>query len=146
MEPTLVTQRTSPGTAAMRPSLEPPRGQRIASVVIPGDKDQPTICSHSDVSRLLHYRLEVIEAALQSLIMLTGIAAATPGKTRCIAMQSFRTTLLIQTLRGILEAIEEVGPKSASRAELYCTLSQKLKELTSYGKSHPAELHIRDAA
>lgn len=61
-------------------------------------------------------------------------------------MQSFRTTLLIQTLRGILEAMEELDPKSPSRAELYCTLSQKLKELTSWGGSRPAEVSMRGAA
>lgn len=41
--------------------------------------EQPTICSDSaEISRLLHYRLEVIEAALLQLIALQGTAAATP--------------------------------------------------------------------
>ena len=44
------------------------------------DTVQPTICSDlTDVSRLLHYRLEVIEAALLKLIDLQSKAATTPS-------------------------------------------------------------------
>jgi hypothetical protein len=39
----------------------------VARVVFPGEPDQPTICSHIEVSRLLHRRLEVLEAALREL-------------------------------------------------------------------------------
>lgn len=50
-----------------------------ASVVFLDDSDLPTICPDSyDISRLLLYRLEVIEAALLKLADLQGTAATTP--------------------------------------------------------------------
>ena len=52
----------------------------VAHVMFLGENksELPTICSHSDVSRLLHNRLEVIEAALLKLIELQSGAATTP--------------------------------------------------------------------
>jgi hypothetical protein len=52
----------------------------VARVVFPGENKggQPTICSHTEVSRLLHYRLGVIEAALLKLIQIKSGAAASP--------------------------------------------------------------------
>ena len=52
----------------------------VARVVFPGEnkREQPTICSHTEVSRLLHYRLAVIEAALLKLIQIKSGAAAAP--------------------------------------------------------------------
>lgn len=50
----------------------------VSRTVFPGDTDQPTICSHTEVSRLLHYRLKVIEAALLTLISLQSKAATSP--------------------------------------------------------------------
>ena len=46
--------------------------------VFPDGSGQPTICSHKETSRLLHYRLEVIEAALLTLAELQSRAATTP--------------------------------------------------------------------
>ena len=50
----------------------------VARVVFLDDVGQPTIRSFTEVSRLLHYRLEVIEAALLKLAELQSRAAATP--------------------------------------------------------------------
>jgi hypothetical protein len=50
----------------------------VARVVFLADSDQPTIRSHTEVSRLLHYRLEVIEAALLKLVDLQSRAATPP--------------------------------------------------------------------
>lgn len=52
----------------------------IAHVVILGapGSDPPTICLTTEFRRLLLHRLEVIEAALQTLIDLQGTAAASP--------------------------------------------------------------------
>lgn len=50
----------------------------VARVVFLDDSDQPTIRSYTEVSRLLHYRLEVIEAALLKLAELQSKAATTP--------------------------------------------------------------------
>ena len=54
----------------------------VARVVFLDDRDQPTIRSHTEVSRLLHYRLEVIEAALLKLVELQSRAATTPPALR----------------------------------------------------------------
>jgi hypothetical protein len=50
----------------------------VARVVFLDESDQPTIRSYTDVSRLLHYRLEVIEAALLKLVDLQSRAATPP--------------------------------------------------------------------
>jgi len=52
----------------------------VAHVVFLGENkcESPTIRFHFDVSRLLHYRLEVIEAAFLKLIELQSSAATTP--------------------------------------------------------------------
>jgi len=53
----------------------------VSRVVILDDNDQPLICSNTaEIRRLLHRRLEVIEAALLKLINLQGNAAATPDR------------------------------------------------------------------
>ena len=48
---------------------KPRRFLFVAHVVFPGETvtDQPTICSNLEIRRLLHSRLEVLEAALQRL-------------------------------------------------------------------------------
>lgn len=52
----------------------------VSRMVILGEKDQPPICSNmAEIRRLLRYRLDVIEAALLSLVDLQkSTAAATP--------------------------------------------------------------------
>lgn len=50
----------------------------VFRVVFLGQDEQPTICSHTESSRLLHQRLEVLAAALHQLEMLRSNAANAP--------------------------------------------------------------------
>lgn len=51
----------------------------VSRVVILDDNDQSLICTDTaEIRRLLHHRLEVIEAALLKLVNLQSTAAATP--------------------------------------------------------------------
>jgi hypothetical protein len=54
----------------------------VTRTVILGEREAPTICTHTEVSRLLHRRLEVIEAALLKLSDLQSRAATTPEAVR----------------------------------------------------------------
>lgn len=102
----------------------------VARMVFPGMPDQPTICSHTESSRLLLHRLEALRAATQRLAELRSGAAHRAKKKADVAMKSFHTVLLVNTLRSIIEEIEEADPNNASLAQLKFTLEEQHKRLS----------------
>ena len=115
-----------------------------AHVVFPGGPDKPTICSHTESSRLLLHRLKVLRAAMQRLAEFRSEAAHRAKKKADVAMKSFNTVLLVNTLRSIIAEIEQVDPNNAALAQLKFTLKEQDKRLTE-SRSEPST-QMRGAA
>lgn len=103
----------------------------------------PAICiDTSDLRRLLHRRLEVLEAALQRLAELRDTAAnALEGN-----MQFFSITLHINVLRAIIEEIESEDPRNPTLVDLRLTLQEQLKRLIALRSGEPSAPKLPGAA